>query len=197
MWPANEGFYRFKMVRPEPGYPAEGTLRVAVKRPATRLWEYVYGPYHFIRIRDGMDLYTLATSEAELAARTLIKKLVPVNNVHFDHEDIIRRIADENVDGVAAQCIYFTTVAGDTQYSNKICVDAARGWPIYRQVGEIVIKESAFYQFNNGWLPGHVERWTGDTKIAEVEADVSTAPAGFISPCLLRPASRRRSHTGL
>lgn len=187
VWPANEAIYRFKVTRPEPGYPADGMLRVAVQRPATRLWTFDYGPYHFVRIRGGINIYTVNTAEAEPAAVTLARKLLPVNLVHFDHDDLIQSIDPEVIDGAEADCIHFLTVSGDRQSANKLCVDSANGWLIYEQLGEVVIKQSAFYPFNNGWLPGRIERWTGPDKVIEIDAHVDVRRpeefgAGYFEP---------------
>lgn len=195
VWPANEAIYRFTVMHPEPGYPADGILRVAVKTPATRLWAFDYGPYHFLRIMDGLAVYTVNASEAEPAAVTLVRKLLPVNLVHFDHEDLIRSIARENVDGLAADCIHFVTVYGDRQSTNKVCVDAANGWLVYQQLGEVIVKQSAFYRFNNGWLPGDIERWTGTDKIAEIDAHVEVrSPDAFDAAYFNPPADAVITH---
>ena len=45
-WPANEQFFQFKVIHPAPGEALEGTMRIGVKTPANKRWEFMYGSYN-------------------------------------------------------------------------------------------------------------------------------------------------------
>ena len=181
VWPMNEGTYRFRIVTPGPGEADSGTLEIGVAAPRTKRWHFTYGGYEFNQVQTGMDFAKVQTGP-EPAAVTLVRKMVPVNLIHFDHEDIIGRIQNEAVDGTPAQCIYFETVFGDRQQPGKACVDAANGFLIYLRTGERIIHQSKFFRFNNGYLPGHLERWTGNKEVAVIDESVEVResfPAGY------------------
>ena len=51
-------------------------------------------------------------------------------------------------------------------------MDTANGFLIYLRTGERVIHQPKFFRFNNGYLPGYLERWTGDERVAEIDESV-------------------------
>ena len=184
-WPMNEETFHFRIVTPEPGEPDSGTLEIGVAAPQKKRWHFTYGGYELEQVQTGIEFARVQTGP-EPAAVTLVRKMVPVNLIRFDHEDIIGKIQNEAIDKTPARCIYFETIFGDRRQSGKVCVDAASGFLIYLRTGEMIVHQSKFFRFNNGYLPGHLERWTGDRKIADIDESVevreSFSPGYFDNP---------------
>jgi hypothetical protein len=172
VWPANEGLYNFRVLHPAPGEASEGIIKIGIKTTGNKRWEYTYGTYEFIKVQDGSESATYRSESAEPAALTTVKKMVPVFHGRFDSNDIVRRIADATVDGGPARCIEFDTLKGDQQQSGEVCVDARSGFLLSVRQGDETIRQSAYYRFNNGWLPGHMERWVGSEKLVDMDGKV-------------------------
>ena len=160
------------MLEPAPGEASEGTIKIGVKTRVNKRWEYTYGAYKLIRVQDGGELATYRSESAEPAALTSVRKLVPVFHGVFEPADMIRRIEDSTVDGRAARCIDFDTLKGDQQQSGQVCVDAQSGFLFSVRQGDATIRQSAYFRFNNAWLPGHIERWVGNEKLLEIDSKV-------------------------
>lgn len=172
VWPANEEFIKFRVWHPAPGEAAEGDLHISVARPATKRWEFTYGTYKFIRVQNGPEIATYRSAPAEPAALTSVRKLGNAFRGRFETADIVRRIADATVDGRAARCIDFDTLKGDQQQSGQLCVDARTGLLLSVRQGDEIIRQSAFFTFNNAFLPGHIERWQVNEKLLELDQKV-------------------------
>lgn len=169
VWPANEAVDTFRVTRPEPGQPAQGELKISVAAPMLRRWEFTYGAYRFVQVQNGREFATFRTDPNEPAPVTAARKLLPVYLGQFEPADVIQRITDVTLDGQPARCVDFETVKGDEHLPGQVCFDAARGFLILLRQGEAVTRQSAFFQFNDGFLPGHVERWSGGVKLLEID----------------------------
>ncbi len=189
----NEEDFSFHIVKPEPGYPADGTLKISVAKPYLKRWEYTYGVYQFSKVENGPEIATYRTGP-EPASLTMVRKLLPVSLLHFDQSDIIRAITDKTVDGTRATCIDFDTITGTRHQSGTICVDQASGYLIYSKLDDVVTKQSRFYTFNNGFLPGHIERWMNDVKLFEIESKIEVRPGGFPAAAFEYPAGATITH---
>jgi len=171
VWPMNEEVFTFHIQNPEPGAPTDGSLKVGVGAPGLKRWEFSYGAYQLSQVRNGEEVATYTTG-TEPAAVVLVRKIVPVSLVRFDQTDVIRKIEDRTMDGTAATCIDFETIAGTRHQFGTLCVDKSAGYLIYQKIDDVIIKQSNFYRFNNGFFPAHIERWTGITKLADIEGSV-------------------------
>lgn len=178
VWPMNEEFANFHIPNPEPGAAMDGSIKISVAAPSVMRWEFDYGAYHFSKVEND-DEYAVVSSGARPAGLTMVLKLLPVNLVRFDQSDIIRSIADESVDGTPADCINFDTIAGNRHRSGKVCTDKAAGFLIYEKIDDAVVKQSAFFRFNNGFLPGHIERWVNGVELVAIDSRVEVRPEGF------------------
>lgn len=187
VWPMNEEFATFHISNPEPGAATDGSLRIGVAKPWLMRWEYEYGTYHFIKIENGDEYASLITGTRP-ASLEMVLRLLPANLVRFDQTDVIQSITDEPIDGTPASCIYVESIAGTRHQSSKICTDKAVGFLIYEQIDQVVIKQSAFFRFNNAYLPGHIERWVNGVKIVEIESKVEVRPNGFPADYFNYPA---------
>lgn len=193
VWPMNEEFANFHIPNPEPGAATDGTIRIGVARPFLKHWEFEYGAYHFSKVVND-DEYATLSSGPRPAGLTMVLKLLPVNLVRFDQSDIIRSITDESIDGTPAYCINFDSIAGARHQSGKICIDRVSGFLIYERVDQTVIKQSAFFRFNNGFLPGHIERWVEGIKVVEIESRIEVRPQGFPPEYFDYPVGAKITH---
>jgi hypothetical protein len=103
---------------------------------------------------------------------TSVRKLLPAFGGSFEPADLIRAIEDSSVEGQPARCIDFDTFKGDQQQSGQICVDARSGFLLSVRLGDETIRQSAYFRFNNAWLPGRIERWIGNEKLLEIDSRV-------------------------
>jgi hypothetical protein len=172
VWPANEEFFNFRVLQPAPGEASEGSIQIGVKTPVNKRWECTYGTYKFTSVQNGSEFATYQSESAEPAALTSVRRLIPVFRGRFEPADMIRRIEDATVDGRPARCIDFDTLKGDQQQSGQVCVDAQSGFLLSVRQGDETIRQSAYFQFNNASLPGHIERWVGDEKLIEIDSKV-------------------------
>ena len=172
VWPANEEFANFRVLQPAPGESPEGSIKISVRTPGNKRWEFTYGNYKFIRVRDGSELATYRSESTEPAALTSVRKLLPAFQGRFEAADLIRAILDTSVEGQAVRCIDFDTLKGDQQQSGQVCVDAHSGFLLSVRQGDETIRQSAYFRFNNAWLPGHIERWVSSEKLLDVDSSV-------------------------
>ena len=172
VWPANEEFVSFRVLRPAPGEASEGAMKVGVRTRVNKRWEFTYGTYKFIQVKNGVESATYRSASAEPAVLTSVRKLLPAFSGRFEPADIIRRIVDATVDGHPARCIDWDELKGDQQQSGRACVDAQSGFLLSVRQGNETIHQSAYFLFNNASLPGHIERWVGDEKLVEIDFKV-------------------------
>jgi len=172
VWPANEEFVNFRVLNSGPGESSVGSMKISVRTPMNKRWEFTYGNYKFIRVQDGSDLATYRSESTEPAALTSVRKLLPAFHGSFEPADLIRSIADTSMEGQPARCIDFDTLKGDQQQSGQICVDAHSGFLLSVRLGDETIRQSTYFRFNNAWLPGHIERWVGNEKLLDIDCNV-------------------------
>src|ERR1039458_7715958 len=109
-------------------------MKIGVKTPGNKRWEFTYGTYKFIKVQNGSEFATFRSESAEPAALTSVRRLVPVFQGRFEPADMIRHIEDSTVDGRPARCIDFDTLKGDQQQSG---VAQAGGLDVSRSCGHI------------------------------------------------------------
>ncbi len=172
VWPANEEFANFRVLNPGPGESSVGSIKIGVRTRVNKRWEFTYGSYKFIRVQDDNEMATYRSESTEPAALTSVRKLMPAFAGSFEPADLIRAIEDSSVDGQPARCIDFDTLKGDQQQSGQICVDARSGFLLSVRLGDETIRQSAYFPFNNAWLPGRIERWIGNQKLLEIDSRV-------------------------
>jgi hypothetical protein len=172
VWPANEEFVDFRVLHAAPGEASEGAMKIGVRTPVNKRWEFTYGTYKFIRVRDGYETATYASDSAEPASLVSVRKLLPAFRGVFEPADLIRSIANATADGRPARCIEFDTLKGDQQQTGQVCVDAQTGFLVTARIGDETIHQSAYFRFNNASLPGHIERWVGNEKLLDIDMNV-------------------------
>jgi hypothetical protein len=169
VWPAHEEFIKFRVWHPAPGEATSGEMKIGVATPVSKRWEFTYGDFKFIQVQNGPEFATYRSAPAEPAALTSVRKSLPAFHGQFEPADLVRAIADATVDGLAARCIDFDTLKGDQQQSGQICVDARTGFLLSVRQGDQIIRQSAYFKYNNAFLPGHIERWIGNEKLLEID----------------------------
>ncbi len=172
VWPANEEFVTFHVLAPGPGEATDGEMKISVATTMTKRWEFTYGAYKFLQVQNGREFATTRTQPGEPAALTSVRKILPVFLGEFEPSDVIRRIEDASIDGRPARCIIFETLQGDHRQPGRACVDPGQGWLLEVTQGDESIRQSGFHQFNNAYLPRHIEKWAGNRKLLEIEESV-------------------------
>src|ERR1700747_613861 len=147
VWPANEEFVNFRVLQPTLGEYPEGSMKISVRTPVNKRWEFTYGNYKFIRVQDGSEYATYRSESTEPAALTSVHKLLPAFLGRFEPADIIRAIVDATMEGRPARCIDFDTLKGDQQQSGQVCVDADSGFLLSVRQGDETIRQSAYFRF--------------------------------------------------
>jgi hypothetical protein len=193
VWPMNEQVITFHVQNPEPGAASEGSLKIGVGRTDLKRWDYVYGAYHLSQVENGMEYATLKTGP-EPADLIAVRKMLPAMVLHFDQSDLIRAITDKSVDGTPASCVDFETITGTRHQTGTVCIDQAAGYLIYSKIDDVVIKQSKFYAFSNGFLPGHLERWTAGTKLFDIDTKIVVHYGDFAPDYFDYPEGATISH---
>jgi hypothetical protein len=193
VWPMNEQFISFHILNPQPGAATDGTFKVGVGRTDLNRWEIVYGSFVLSRVQNGPELAIYQTGPEPIDF-IAVRKQLPVTLYHFDQSDIIRGISDRTIDGAAATCVDFDTITGARHQSGTFCFDPAAGYLTYIKIDDVVIKQSKFYRFSNGFLPGHIERWTNEVKLFEIDFKAESRPAGFSPDYFDYPAGATITH---
>jgi hypothetical protein len=99
----------------------------------------------------------------------LLPTLTPIRLVRFDEQDTIRSIAEGPS---KSRCIQFQTIFGDCQQANEIRVDATNGWLLSSRLGDEITRNSNFFAFAGLFLPGHIDRWVGNTQLIEIDQTI-------------------------
>src|SRR5215472_6846624 len=89
-WPASEEFANFRVLHPAPGEVSEGSIKIGVRTPVNKRWEFTYGNYKFIRVQDDSEVATYRSETTEPAALTSVRKLLPAFRGRFEPADLIR-----------------------------------------------------------------------------------------------------------
>jgi TonB family protein len=145
----------FQVFGPDSGV-REGTFSRVVIQGVGRREETAFDDYHVVNVwtKEG-----LTTERANVLAPPEVKtlmRLTPVYRVRFDHEDVIHRIVDREVNGRAARCIEFDTIAGQKTDSNELCVDFATGVLLLGRLGHELIENRDFFPFAGALLPAKI-----------------------------------------
>ncbi len=195
-WRANETIIGFHLLDSALGTPADGELRISVAAPLVRRSEVAYGSYRYTEVYNLGQAAVARSEPAEPAVITHVRDLVPITLVNFDREDIIRSIDDATVDGRRARCIEFDSLSGDRQQSGQACTDSQEGWLLSLRQGNTTIRQSAFFRFGDAWLPGRIERLTGETpklvitQIVQIRSEYPSGQFAFPDNATVRPICR-------
>lgn len=164
----------------------EGSFTRVVIQGTGRRDETTFGNYHVIDVWTRGRLATSRKREVAPPEVATLMRVTPIYMVRFDHEDVIHSITDRNINGRAARCIAFDTVAGQKTQNNELCVDAANGTLLLSKIGNETIENSDYFPFAEVLMPGRISYSYGGvrkleisqtmTPLTEATANVLAAP---------------------
>ncbi len=161
-WTNVEIDIHFHVGSPEPGEPSEGDYSLNVGNWwKLRRHEWHYGTYSLVLVRNGDRFNQLISEGTKPAFTNMITDTSPIDLVRFNHEDVIRSIAD-GPNGSA--CIQFDVVFGDRMQNGEICVDKQNWLDSFQTPGDLTTVHSEFFHYQNVFLPAHVERSVGNVQ---------------------------------
>ena len=119
--------------------------------------EITFGNYHVTHVWTGN---TLATSEGTTTLIppevVTVMRLTPILLLRFDDSDVIRAIADRQIERRSLHCIEFDTIRGQQTQNNEICVDAANGTVVSQRLGNDIIENTNFFTFAGALYPAKI-----------------------------------------
>lgn len=122
-------------------------------------FETVFGDYHAILIHYPDKTVQGSPYQPEPPEALEMDRLTPLWTGWFDHSDTIESIDEATLSGRPAKCIQFQTVNGRSSDANQICIDAERGTLLRWNVGNSLVNDSDYTQFQGVWLPSHIEHY--------------------------------------
>lgn len=135
---------------------------------ASERFEVIFGDYHAIGLHFPGRI--VQTRYQPAPPETLeLDRLTPVLTGEFDKSDTIHAITAATVFGRRAKCIQFETVNGRTHQSNEICVDEELGAMVRWSVGEDLVEDTEYAQFEGMWLPGSIRHYINGKLRMEIE----------------------------
>lgn len=135
----------------------EGSFSRVVIQGTGRREEITFGNYHVTHVWTGN---TLATSEGTTTLIppevVTVMRLTPILLLRFDDSDVIRAIADRQIERRSLHCIEFDTIRGQQTQNNEICVDAANGTVVSQRLGNDIIENTNFFTFAGALYPAKI-----------------------------------------
>jgi len=131
-------------------------------------FETIFGSYHAVSIHypDKIVQNDYEPTPPEVQE---LDHLIPLLLGRFDKSDTIHQIRPATVAGRPAKCIEFETLNGRTRESNEICVDEQRGTLVRWNVGDELVEDTDYVEFEGVWLPTHIRHFINGRLRMEVE----------------------------
>ena len=137
-------------------------------------YEWFVGDFHAVSIHYPDKIVQNRDWHPDPLEATESDELTPLVIGSFDESDIIHSIIPANLFGRPAKCIQFETVnAGTRQSNNEICVDNELGTIIRRNLGDEVIEDTDYSQFQGVWWPAHMRHYISGKLRMEIEQTFS------------------------
>lgn len=166
-WPNLQRTDTFRVFQPD-GSVREGTFTRTVVQGTGRREEITFGDYHVVNIWTKTELATVRNRDVQPPDVRTLLRITPVYRVWFNQEDVIHEITDREINGRAARCIEFSTVAGEKTDNNEICVDSTNGTKVFEKLGPEVIESSDFFAFAGALIPGKIAYQYGGVRRMEI-----------------------------
>jgi hypothetical protein len=119
-------------------------------------YEWFFGDYHAVSIHYPDKIVQNRDYRPAPLETMEMDKLTPLLIWRFDESDTIHSINSRSLLGRPASCIEFETVKGRDFQSNEICVDEELGTLIRAAVGDEVVEDTDYAQFQDVWWPTHI-----------------------------------------
>jgi len=149
------------------GTTQDGTYDVIYSGNIER-YDIVFGNYHAISLHFPDKIVQNAYQPPPPEALE-VDNLTPILLGRFDKSDTIHSITQATLFARGAKCIQFETVNGRTHQSNEICVDEELGTLIRRNVGEDLVENTDYSQFEGILLPAHIRHYINGKLRMEIE----------------------------
>jgi len=172
-WLTHDQILHFRVMNPGAGEAGEGEIRNYFGMNYLYRTEVTYGDYRLVDVRANGKRGWLATPVMPPPIIDRIRKITPLYMVKFDHEDIIRSIHDEAIDGRAARCIEFVTAFGEQREQNQICADKTSGVMLLFREGNVALHNSDFFECSGGLFPGRIVRTVDGLEEFEITQKMS------------------------
>lgn len=140
------------------GSEKDGQFTAIFSRGIVR-FETNFGDYHCVVLHFPDKIVQGSQYQPEPPEAMEMDRLTPLWTGRFDHSDTIESIDDATLSGRPAKCIQFETVNGRSSEANQICIDAERGTLLRWNVGNSLVNDSGYMQFQGVWLPSHIEHY--------------------------------------
>src|SRR5579872_4804878 len=164
----------------------EGTFTRTVIQGTGRREETTFGDYHVLDVITGPNLATVRNKELPPPEVITLMRISPIFHVRFDHSDVIRGIANREVNGHVARCIEFDTVNGQKTEANEICIDASNNTLLLQKMGDELIEYAEYFPFAQALLPGRIDYSFDGARKMEItqvmEAISETTPNVLVAP---------------
>ncbi|HEX8815256.1 MAG TPA: energy transducer TonB [Terriglobales bacterium] len=140
------------------GEPAvrEGSFSRVVIQGTGRRDESSFGSYHVVNFWSRKGVAISGAPTLRPPELVTLMQIAPIQRLQFNGEDVIRSVVSRSVDGHAARCIEFDTVAGQKTEQNEVCVDSASGVFLSQKLGDELVEYGEFFPFSGGLMPGKI-----------------------------------------
>jgi len=163
----------------------EGLFTSVTRGPRSYRDEYEFGNFHLLVVVNGSMIADVGDrARAPLEVREITRLNRPYD-VRFDDTDVIHSIEEGLVDGHAANCVEFDTVAGQKTEANEICIDKQLGTVTRSRIGATRLTFSDFFKFHTAQVPGHITYEQGDLRMELNQTKTPTE--GPFDPDFLTP----------
>ncbi len=158
----------------DPAYGArEGSFTRVVIQGSAHRDEMTFGDFHSVDVWTGGRLYRTRTQAVAPPEVANLMRLVPIELVRFNQEDVIHAINAKEADGLTLRCIEFDTIAGEKTDNNEICVDAASGALATFRNGNEFIENSGFFSFAGKLVPAKIRYSVGGVLKIEITQTIT------------------------
>lgn len=135
--------------------------------------EFNFGDFHKVIVHTEGSTAIAGSQHILPAELVLLTRITPTYFVRFDHEDVIHSIDDREVNGRAAHCIEFETIAGEKSDSNELCVDAGNGTLLSGKLGDHSFEMGGYFQFGGALMPGTIRYWQNGREKLEITQTIT------------------------
>jgi len=120
-------FKAFKMMTAKGVGELEGDIVEDFVSSKTWRYKYKLGDYQQVHVRNGNEVGEFENDELQPVRITQAIANSRPPDLRFDTTDIIHKVTDKNVEGIAARCVEYETVTGRTSRRSELCIDPSAG----------------------------------------------------------------------
>jgi hypothetical protein len=185
VWPPHEAVITFRYFSSTEG-AKDGLETIVFLSPKEVRREENFGDFHLLNIFTPNRTAIVDDGSSIPAPLRKLDKLIPIHLGRFDHEDLIKSIADGQVRGRSAHCIGFDTRFGTTVDNNEACIDKQNGTLLRLTLHGETTESSEFFQLAGAYLPGRIDYFLNGSQVLEVHQQIALIE-GTVDPNVLLP----------